>query len=208
MNKTCRLCGSNADFFHQDTQKYYRCSECDAIFTAQEDLVDQHSEKERYELHDTDIDEGYKKFVSPITSNILKDFSSTAKGLDFGSGRSEIISKVLLESGYTIQNFDPFFANKPELLSQQYNYISSCEVIEHFYEPKKEFILLKSMLKKGAKLYLMTELYNDSMEFGPWYYKNDPTHVFFYTKKTFEWIAKEFDLTLQTCEKRFVIFSN
>ena len=208
MNQTCRLCGSSADFFHQDTQKYYRCPECGSIFTAQKDLVDQQREKERYELHDTEIDEGYKNFVSPITSNILKDFSATAKGLDFGSGRSEIISKVLIESGYKMQNFDPFFANNSELLQQQYEYITSCEVIEHFYEPKKEFALLKSMLKEDGKLYLMTEVYNDSIDFASWYYKNDPTHVFFYTLKSFEWIAKEFELVLERCEKRLVIFSN
>ncbi|WP_428737706.1 class I SAM-dependent methyltransferase [Sulfurimonas sp.] len=208
MNQTCRLCDSQAEFFHQDTQKYYRCPTCKAIFTAKEDLVNLESEKERYELHDTEIDEGYKKFVFPITSNILEDFSSTVKGLDFGSGRSEVISKVLQEHGYSVQNFDPFFSNKPELLQQQYNYISSCEVIEHFYKPKKEFELLASMLLKGGKLYLMSEIYNDSMDFASWYYKNDPTHVFFYTQDTFEWIANEFNLVLQKCDKRLVIFSH
>ena len=208
MKQTCRLCNSQAEFFHQNAQKYYRCPNCKAIFTAKEDLVSLENEKERYELHDTEIDEGYKKFVSPITSNILNDFSSSAKGLDFGSGRSQVVSKVLQEYGYVVQNFDPFFANKPELLEQRYDYISSCEVIEHFYEPKKEFAFLKSMLKKGGKFYLMTEVYNDTIEFASWYYKNDPTHVFFYTLETFLWIAKEFELTLQKCDKRLVIFSH
>ncbi|MFT7860167.1 MAG: class I SAM-dependent methyltransferase [Sulfurimonas sp.] len=208
MKQACRLCKTSADFFYQDTQKYFRCPNCKAIFTAYEDLVAPKDEQERYELHDTEIDAGYRKFVSPITSNILHDFSQDDQGLDFGAGRSQIISKVLAENNYKIKNYDPFFANKPELLEDTYNYISSCEVIEHFHEPRKEFELLRIMLKKGGKLYLMTELYDDSIDFEKWYYKNDPTHVFFYTKETFEWIAKEFNLTLHQCEKRLVIFSN
>ena len=34
----------------------------------------------------------------------------------------------------------------------------------------------------------MTDLYDESIGFHKWYYKNDPTHVFIYQKKTIEWI--------------------
>ncbi|QOP41521.1 class I SAM-dependent methyltransferase [Sulfurimonas marina] len=208
MNQTCRLCGTQAQFFHQDKQKYFRCPTCKAIFTEQEDLPNESSEKERYELHDTEIDEGYKKFVSPITSHVIKEFSKEDKGLDFGSGRSRVISKVLEEHGFSIESYDPFFSNKPQLLEQKYHYITSCEVIEHFYEPGKEFERIKSMLQEGGKLYLMTELYNDSIDFASWYYKNDPTHVFFYTKETFEWIKQHYKFSKLIIEKRLIVFSN
>ncbi|WP_304546347.1 class I SAM-dependent methyltransferase [Sulfurimonas microaerophilic] len=208
MNQTCRLCGTQAQFFHQDKQKYFRCPTCRAIFTAQEDLPNESSEKERYELHDTEIDKGYKNFVSPIISHVVDEFSTEAKGLDFGSGRSKVISKVLEEHGVTINSYDPFFENNPELLEQKYDYITSCEVIEHFYEPNKEFTHIKEMLKEGGKLYLMTEIYNDSIDFASWYYKNDPTHVFFYTKESFEWIQKRFSFQNCTIHKRLVVFSN
>jgi len=210
MTNKCPLCITTAEKFYEDIQKYYHCPVCHAVFVAQEDLPDEALEKERYELHDDNAeDEGYRKFVSPITSNIEKDFSKEAvKGLDFGAGTSQIITKVIREKGYDISSYDPYFHPNKELLKKKYDYIASCEVIEHFYHPAKEFALLKSMLKKDAKLYLMTDIYDERMEFSSWYYKNDPTHVFFYTKKTFEWIQEKFAFTNLIIEKRLIILSN
>ena len=208
MKQVCPLCQNSAEKFYEDTQRYYRCLECDGIFVHREDLPKEDAEKERYELHDDDTqDVGYRKFVAPITSNILKDFSKENEGLDFGSGRSEIISVVLHEQGYNIQNYDPYFANNPQLLTQQYDYISSCEVIEHFYHPKKEFALLREMLREGGKLYLMTDIYDEKIDFASWYYKNDPTHVFIYTAQTFEYIKEAYDFKELAIEKRLIIMS-
>ncbi len=209
MKQVCPLCENHAEKFYEDTQRYYRCPKCDGIFVHREDLPKEDAEKERYELHDDDTqDAGYRKFVSPITSNIVKDFSKEEKGLDFGSGRSEIVSVVLREQGYNIQNYDPYFANNPQLLTQQYDYISSCEVIEHFYSPKKEFARLREMLHEGGKLYLMTDVYDGTKDFASWYYKNDPTHVFIYTPQTFEYIKKAYGFKTFQIEKRLIIITN
>lgn len=158
-------------------------------------------------MHTTKIDEGYKKFVSPIITQVVQDFQRQHKGLDFGAGRSKIVTKLLREHNYDIVSFDPFFENKTELLEERYDYITSCEVIEHFYDPKKEFTLLKSMLKEGGKLCLMTELYNDNIDFASWYYKNDPTHVFFYTRETLQWIQKAYGFKGLKIEKRLIVFT-
>ncbi len=209
MQHSCPLCLTHAEYFYKDIQKYCRCPTCHGIFVIFEDLPDKNREKERYKLHDDNAeDAGYRKFVSPITANIEKDFSTEAKGLDFGAGTSQIITKVMQEKGYDIIPYDPYFHPDTELLKKRYDYIASCEVIEHFYHPAKEFALLKSMLKKDAKLYLMTDIYDENVEFSSWYYKNDPTHVFFYTKKTFEWIQKKFAFTNLFIEKRLIILSN
>lgn len=41
----------------------------------------------RYQKHNNDIeDDGYQKFVAPITTAIMKDFTQNHKGLDFGAG--------------------------------------------------------------------------------------------------------------------------
>jgi len=209
MQHSCPLCLTHAEYFYKDIQKYCRCPTCHGIFVIFEDLPDKNREKERYELHDDNAeDAGYRKFVSPITANIEKDFLNVAKGLDFGAGTSQIITKVMQEEGYDISSYDPYFHPKKKLLKNKYDYIASCEVIEHFYHPAKEFRLLKSMLKKDARLYLMTDIYDENVEFSSWYYKNDPTHVFFYTKKTFEWIQKKFAFTNLFIEKRLIILSN
>ena len=190
-------------------EPYYKCKACHGIYVDKNYLPDNASEKQRYELHDDDTNaSGYRKFVSPITSSITKDFKVGDEGLDFGAGTSAIISVVLNEHNYKISNYDPFFHVFPELLEKKYDYISSCEVIEHFYNPYKEFSLLKSMLKDGSKLYLMTEVYDEGIDFASWYYKNDPTHVFFYSKETFEWIKQKFEFSSMKIEKRLVVFEN
>lgn len=210
MTQICPLCSSDADIYYQDKNiHYYHCKTCDAVFEDENYRPDSSAEKSRYEIHENDVeDKNYQKFVSPITSSILRDFTKYSKGLDFGAGTGPVISKVLQESGYTITEYDPYFHNYPERLQHKYDYISSSEVIEHFYNPYKEFKLLKSLLKQDAKLYCMTDVYDKSIDFASWYYKNDPTHVFFYTKKTFEWIKKEFNFLDVKVDGRLITFSN
>ena len=207
MNKKCPLCFNNADDFFQDIQTYYRCPNCDGIFVDKEDFLQLEIEKKVYEQHNIDTsDEGYRNFVSPITQLITQEHTQDAKGLDFGAGRSCIISTVLKEKSFNVEDYDIFFHNKRELLEEKYNFISSCEVVEHFHQPHKEFEHLRDMLEKNGSLYLMTDLY-DEREFKTWYYKNDPTHVFFYTAKTFDYIKKEFGFSSMKVEGRLVVLS-
>jgi len=207
MEKLCPLCQSQSKPFYKDTQEYRRCVCCRGIFVVAHDLPPSDEEKKRYELHDTNTqDEGYRRFVSPITSRVIQEFTPYDKGLDFGAGTSQIISCVLQEHGFCIQNYDPYFHPNTQLLQNKYNYITSCEVIEHFYHPAKEFALLRGLLHKGAKLYLMTDIY-DERDFTTWYYKNDPTHVFFYTKESFEWIQKAYNFKTLFIDKRLIVLS-
>lgn len=199
MKNICPLCFSKAKPFYEEKhhlpQRYYRCGVCDAVFVDSDDFVDTLREQKVYENHNIDTsDEGYRNFVSPLVNAIKRDFSPEHEGLDFGAGRSQIVSVMLAQKGYTIKNYDPFFADDTTLLEKKYDFISACEVVEHFHSPKKEFTHLHGMLKNGGKLYLMTDVYMEQ-DFAQWYYKNDPTHVFFYTPKTFEWIRKEFGFT-------------
>lgn len=209
MKILCPLCNANANYFYEDIQRYFKCPCCYGIFTDKEQLPDSKNEKQRYEMHNDDSsDAGYRKFVSPIVKAIENDFTPSSKGLDFGAGTSAIVSVLLEEEGYIINNYDPYFHNNVDVLNKKYDYISSCEVIEHFYTPHKEFKLLKSMLKENAKLYIMTELYNEDINFSSWYYKQDSTHVFFYCKETFQWIKEAFNFSSLEISKRIVIFTN
>jgi hypothetical protein len=208
MKQNCPLCSHEAILFYQNADNYFKCGNCNSIFVDTNARPDMTQEKERYELHSDDVeDKGYQNFVSPMTSAILRDYKQESRGLDFGAGIGPIISKVVQDAGYNIKQYDPFFHNYPELLKEKYDYVASCEVVEHFYYPHKEFGLLKSLLSQDAKLYIMTDLYDESIDFAKWYYKNDVTHVFFYTKESFEWIQKEFGFRSLEIEKRLVTLS-
>ena len=186
----CNLCNSKALLSNEiNQQQYYKCTKCLSIFLHPAYYISIEAERKRYKEHNNDVeDPGYQKFVSPIVNRIKKSFNNQHTGLDFGSGPGPVITKLLRDDGYKIELYDPFFYNNPEKLTVQYDYIACCEVIEHFHNPEKEFRLLHSLLKPGGTLFCMTEVYSDNINFSKWYYKNDPTHVFFYHAEAFNWI--------------------
>lgn len=171
--------------------------------------VSQQKEIARYNEHNNDVDDlGYQKFVQPIVNSVLSEFNIDSKGLDFGCGTGPVISKLLRDKKFKIQTFDPFFDNNPEALKTTYDYIVCCEVIEHFHHPLKEFKLLKSLLKPTGKLYCMTDVFHENIDFENWYYKNDETHVIFYGENSFHWLAKELNFHKVTVRNRLIIFEN
>lgn len=206
----CPLCLNSGTVFYQFKERlYYKCSNCSGVFVDEGLRPDKVTEKLRYQEHNNDInDENYQQFVSPITSAILSAYTPNDKGLDFGAGTGPVISKVLSDNNYSIVQYDPLFHNHPELLNDTYDYIACCEVIEHFYNPMEEFSLLKKILKTGGILYCMTDIYDESIDFHKWYYKNDPTHVFIYQKRTIQWIQEEFGFLNVTIANRLITFFN
>jgi SAM-dependent methyltransferase len=210
MENICPLCNYESKIFYENkNQKFYLCNNCEGIFQDKMFFLDKMSEKQRYLKHNNDVyDIGYQNFVSPITNSILTDFTSDHKGLDFGSGTNSVIYKILKDSNFQINQYDPFFNDNFNLLNQKFDYIACCEVIEHFQNPDKEFKLLKNLLNSNGKLYCMTDIYDNKTNFGNWYYKNDPTHVFIYQETTFKWIRKHFEFTDYKINNRLITFTN
>jgi 2-polyprenyl-3-methyl-5-hydroxy-6-metoxy-1,4-benzoquinol methylase len=206
----CPLCNSTATLFcDKPKHLFYKCKTCEGIFRPKHTFLTAEGEKEHYEKHNNDVfDERYQAFVSPIVEAVLHDFSSEAKGLDFGSGTGPVIAKMLIDKGYQVKNYDLFFANEPSLLNEKYNYVSCCEVMEHFHQPYKEFELLKSLLLPNGKLYCKTEVYTNQKPFENWYYKDDFTHVFIYQPKTLEWIKEEFGFSNLIIKEKLIVFEN
>lgn len=189
----CPLCDSSGKQLSGDSDEFFSCATCSGIFKNRDYYLDVGKEEARYREHNNDVNDiRYQNFVSPITKYVFENFKQYQRGLDFGSGTAPVISKILQDNGYDICQFDPFFANNVELLKKRYDYIVCCEVVEHFHNPAVEFALLHKMLQTNGALICMTHLYDDSVEFTSWYYKNDPTHVFFYRRETIEFIASSY----------------
>ena len=162
-------------------------------------------EKAIYETHINDVNDiRYQNFTSPITYFVLEHCLAKHKGLDFGSGTGPVISSVLMKNGYDIVQYDPFFAPQQELLNNSYDYIVSCEVFEHFYQPKLEIDRLISLLNDDGYLLIMTILYHQHIDFKTWSYRKDPSHVFIYRKETIEYIAKRKNLEIEIITDRFI----
>lgn len=209
MSNPCPLCKSESTiFFERKERLYHQCNTCFGIFVDKSLLPDPNDEKMRYEEHNNDVeDKGYQNFVSPITNSIISDFKPQHIGLDFGAGTGPVAAKILSENKYNVKLYDPFFHYQPKLLKCTYDYIICSEVMEHFHNPKKEFILLKSLLKPNGKLYCFTHIYDPNIKFDNWYYKNDLTHVFFYHLNSLKFIKENFGFTEMHINKKLIIFS-
>lgn len=207
-NYKCKLCNNHMKFFSTTRNRdYYRCPNCDSIQLHENYHLEKNSEKQRYENHNNDVfDRRYQEFVSPITNYVFKHFYPNHIGLDYGAGPGPVISKILKDHHYQIKQYDPFFHDNSELLKQTYDYIIACEVIEHFNYPNKEFSLLKKSLNNNGSLIIMTHIYKNEIDFDKWYYKNDETHIIFYTEKTLNYIKKTYNFKNLEINNRLIVF--
>lgn len=204
----CRICEHPTRLFFKGYYDFYQCLSCKSVQRHPSTYPSLQEEKKRYEQHNNDVNDlNYQQFVKPIVNEVLKNHQPNEKGLDFGSGTGPVITKLLKDKDYYIQTYDPIFDNNKAVLQQQYHFIVCCEVMEHFHDPKKEFTLLKSLLLPGGKLYCMTDLYSVNIDFDKWYYKNDPTHVFFYSKKSLEYIKRKWGFSKLKIASRLITFS-
>ncbi|OFZ47664.1 MAG: hypothetical protein A2381_09545 [Bdellovibrionales bacterium RIFOXYB1_FULL_37_110] len=209
---SCPLCGSTDGqtiTTQMPVHSYFDCLDCRLISMHKKNHLSHDQELARYLLHQNDVtDIRYQNFVNDVISFVQTHIPSTATGLDFGSGPGPVITNLLRSQGYLVCCYDPYFAHDPGLLSTQYDFIVSCEVVEHFYNPADEFLKLKQCLRPHAPLIIKTLLYKDSNDFSNWYYPKDPTHVCFYRSFTFDWIAKKYQFLPEILSNRLIILWN
>ncbi len=200
----CTLCAT--PLTQQADVVYFICTTCGAYVKNSNLYFSNEQEKLHYEFHNNDVnDTGYQKFTSPITNYILENTQTSDLGLDFGCGKGPVITKQLSEKGYVIHLYDPYFYPSLAYLNYSYNFIFSCEVFEHFYNPLQEIEKLTKLLQPNGLLIVMTHLYNNQQSFDNWYYRKDQTHVFIYTTKTVEYIAQKFGYTIEVLTERLMV---
>ena len=189
----CGLCSFEGlpKFFYDEKRDwtYWHCDRCDLIFRDPQSYLSQLQEKARYQTHNNTIEsEGYVRFLTPAVEAVKKHVSGDdLLGLDYGCGPGPTLSELLRRSGYSCDDYDPIFF--PELKSEKYDFITCTEVVEHFYRPGREFAKMVKLLRPGGLLVVMTD-HHGSRDFASWPYRTDPTHVCFYSAKTWEWMAR------------------
>ncbi len=154
-------------------------------------------ERATYDLHENNaLDQGYRQFLSRLSTPLLEKLDSKQKGLDFGCGPGPTLSLLLEERGHQVDLYDPFYYNDPLVFYKNYDFICATEVVEHLHDPNKEFAELFKMLKRGGWLGIMTKLVIDAQAFSQWHYIRDMTHICFYSRSTFEYLARHFNSKL------------
>jgi len=102
---------------------------------------------------------------------------------------------MLEEAGHTINLFDPFYAPDKSVLSQPYDFITLSEVVEHLGEPGRVLDDLWACLVEGGWLAIMTKRVRNPEAFKTWHYISDPTHVSYFSDKTFRWLVSHWSST-------------
>lgn len=210
--KVCALCESQTKLIqHPKWGKYHFCSNCELISKDEKHILSAEEEHAQYNLHNNSIDDpGYVAFFYRFLENAVFPFvSGGKKGLDFGSGPSPVLAELLERNHHhQMDIYDRYYAPKKVYESNQYDLITSTEVVEHLKNPLPYFKLFSDLLKENSILAVMTLFHpNDEELFWNWHYTRDPTHITFYTPRTMEYIASRTNLeVIYTNHKRFTTF--
>ena len=195
----CPLCGGDSKEFSKDNKRpYFQCIECSLVFVPEEYHLDSTLEKAEYDLHDNDpFDSGYRKFLSRLFLPLKDRIEVGAIGLDFGCGPGPALQEMFQEEGFEVSVYDKFYAKDENVWEKQYDFITATEVFEHLRNPGAVIVKLLSALKAGGVLGIMTKLVIDKERFQNWHYKNDPTHIIFFSKGTFDWIGRNYGMNVE-----------
>ena len=104
---------------------------------------------------------------------------------------------MLEEAGHTMALYDIYYHPDATALEKTYDFMTATEVIEHLYHPDQIWQQWLNLVKPGGWIGLMTKLVIDVDAFAGWHYKNDPTHVVFFSRQTFQFLAERDKLELE-----------
>lgn len=211
LSSTCPLCQSSKidRYFKDSKREYFQCGRCALVFVPEHYFLSSAEEKAEYDLHENSAEDlGYRAFLGRLFIPMLAKLpTSECQGLDFGSGPGPTLSVMFEEAGYSVALYDPFYAHRPSVFNDQYDFITATEVVEHLHHPAKELDRLWRCLRPGGILGIMTKRVNDLSAFSSWHYKNDPTHICFFSEETFKWLEAKWGAKLEIIGKDVVMFT-
>jgi 2-polyprenyl-3-methyl-5-hydroxy-6-metoxy-1,4-benzoquinol methylase len=179
---------------------------CGLIVVAEAHWLPRAEEKARYDLHqNSPEDEGYRAFLGRLVAPLGDRLAPGSRGLDFGCGPGPTLSVMLEEMGHSVALYDPFYKPDRDVLEGVYDFVTATEVFEHLRRPRQEAELLWSLLRPGGLLGIMTRLVPDDVDFATWRYKDDDTHIAFYARRTFEWLAAKLKARVDILEPDVVL---
>ena len=91
-------------------------------------------------------------------------------------------------------------------MQRQYDFVTCTEAVEHFYNPKQELERIDGLLKDQGLLVIMTDHRRADREFASWGYRTDSTHVGFFNRHCWNWVAQKMAWQILEYHPRVVIF--
>jgi SAM-dependent methyltransferase len=207
MNTSCLIC--SAETYEKSDRKgrvFHFCTECFFISLDPRFYLTFEEERRRYELHNNDSgNDGYRNWLETFIGDAVRpNINLKSRILDFGSGPNPCLQEILINEGYSVDIYDKHFHDIP--IIGLYDMITSTEVFEHVHAPQTVVKTLQSHLKPGGYLAIKTSMRPESDEdFLKWWYKEDKTHISFFSMETINFLASMTGLTVNYSDNHSVI---
>ena len=195
----CPLCQQATEFYCRDRRRpYFVCNQCAMVHVPADWHLSAEQERAQYDLHDNQVDDpAYRQFLARLATPLLERLPADAEGLDFGCGPGPALAAMLTEQGHPTAVYDLYYAPDTAVFSRQWDFITSSEVVEHLARPHAELERLWRCLQHGGWLAIMTKRVTNLSAFTNWHYKNDPTHISFFSEQSFVWLAEQWQAKLE-----------
>lgn len=206
---SCPLCCKpESTFVGKDrTRPYFSCNRCHLIFVPPTHYVSPKTEKAHYDQHENNPEDvGYRTFLNQLVHPLQTRLKPNSSGLDFGAGPGPTLSLMLQAAGHDVSIYDHFFDHNPAVMNRTYDFITATEVVEHLHRPGHELDRLWLMVKPHGLLAIMTQLAPPDQPFLNWYYLRDPTHVCFFSSKTWKWLSRRWGAEVVYQKKNVILF--
>lgn len=208
----CKIClSATREIKDREKRVFYYCDYCKYISLSPDFYLTVEQEKERYLKHNNSfLNSDYVSYIKSIVDNELSIFLASGKNiLDFGCGKDPVAAKILTDMRCNVEIYDKIFYPDNSFLSKKYDVIILIEVLEHIAEPMKTLFELSKILKEDGIIFIKTLFHpSDDKLFYNWWYKEDKTHISFFTVETIKIVAEKLNLSLiKHNDKNSVILS-
>ncbi|MFZ4857474.1 MAG: class I SAM-dependent methyltransferase [Desulfuromonadaceae bacterium] len=192
------MCDKQAFLVFEDSRPFYICCNCGLIFT--ECSLSRAQKNEHYQSQHANPFDWLKEAEALLR---LVSFAVVPRKIfDFGSG-SGFLAAAFKSLGYEVTTYEPLLHG--EFKRNNYNCSNDLvilnQVIEHVEDIDSLVDNVYSVTEPGGIIFvatLMTDAITDELsrfqeQFKKWWYKDDQTHISFFSQCTFEYICANKD---------------
>lgn len=208
----CRLCNTEANFVFNNKVlnkldiNYYRCPQCESLQTEKPYWLEE--AYSRSNLCEDDLGAAYRTLKNQEKVFFLGKLLNIQKALDWGAGDG-LLCRLLRDYELNFFSSDKYSFPKysSKFVIKDYNnldLIVSFEVFEHMSEPNQEIDFL--FKKNSNSIFISTLFYNNNKKDWHYLHPESGMHVFFYSKKSLEMIAKKYNYEVRFFDKQYALF--
>ncbi len=196
----CSLCNNEiTETWAAGTLEYRYCGRCGLVQALPRFFPDPLKEKERYLKHNNSFENsGYVKYLTDFIASAVAPYVGKGSSiLDYGCGPAPVLTALLKKKDYRVTPYDPYFHADRRWKTQHFDSVVSVEVFEHLQDPLTALKEILSVLDTDGIVIIRTLLHNENQDvFSNWWYRQDCTHITFYSEKSFLFLAENFPLKI------------